>query len=180
MPTWLRTKTRKGNLSPKRRWNHFRSLASLCHGSQLVAWQITHATKQRQTTVFYTISTFIPPLRCTFSCRVCYLPRFSRHSATSQVCCGLLPWTAAGCARTYIHSRAFSVSCCSVLWFLNYIDRMQRRRALVALHKGAQECCRHGSRHRSCKSFAARSYLSLRMPMPTALMPLADAITSDD
>ena len=94
------------------------------------------------------------------------------------ICCGMLPWTSAGTyVCTYIHSRAFSVSCCSILWFLKYIDRMQRRRALVALHKGAQECCRHGSRHRSCKSSAARSYLSLRMPMPTALMPLADAIT---
>ena len=122
-----------------------------CHGSQLVAWQITHThtRKQCQTTVFYIISTFIPPLCCKFSCRVCYLPLFSRHSAMSQVCCGMLPWTSAG---TYVCSRAFSVSCCSILWFLKYIDRMQRRGALVALHKGAQECCRHGSR----RTFASR------------------------
>ena len=82
MPTWLRTKTRKGNLSPKRGWNHFRSLhtyiASLCHGSQLVAWQITytHTRKQCQTTILYISSTFRPSLRCKFSCRVCYIPPF--------------------------------------------------------------------------------------------------------
>ena len=47
-------------------------------------------------------------------------------------------------APTQIHTR--------ILWFLKYIDRMQRRGALVALHKGAQECCRHGSR----PTFASR------------------------
>ena len=157
-------------------------IASLCHESQLVAWQITytHTRKQCQTTVFYIISTFTPSLRCKFSCRVCYIPPFvftALCDVTSTYIHMLWHASADLCRDICVCSRAFSVSCCSILWFLKYIDRMQRRRALVALHKGAQECCRHGSRHRSCKSFAARSYLSLRMPMPTALMPLADAIT---
>ena len=159
-------------------------IASLCHESQLVAWQITytHTRKQCQTTVFYIISTFTPSLRCKFSRRVCYIPPFvfaalCDVTSTYVVACFRGPLQGHAYICVYIHSRAFSVSCCSILWFLKYIDRMQRRRALVALHKGAQECCRHGSRHRSCKSSAARSYLSLRMPMPTALMPLADAIT---
>ena len=51
------------------------------------------------------------------------------------ICCGMLPWTSAGTyVCTYIHSRAFSVSCCSILWFLKYVDRMQRRGAMVAAH----------------------------------------------
>ena len=120
-------------------------IASLCHESQLVAWQITytHTRKQCQTTVFYIISTFTPSLRCKFSRRVCYIPPFV---------CAALCRDMHTCICVYVHSRAFSVSCCSILWFLNYIDRMQQRGALVALHKGAQECCRHGSR----PTFASR------------------------
>ena len=157
MPTWLRTKTRKGNLSPKRRWNHFRSLHS-----QSLSWfpvgslaNYTHTRKQCQTTVFYIISTFIPSLCCKLSCRVCYIPSFVFTALLR--CHKYVVACFRGCRYIcmYIHSRAFSVSCCSILWFMKYIDRMQRRGALVALHKGAQECCRHGSRHRSCKSSAA-------------------------
>ena len=134
-------------------------IASLCHESQLVAWQITytHTRKQCQTTVFYIISTFTPSLRCKFSCRVCYIPPFvftalCDVTSTYVVACFRGPLQGHAHICVYIHSRAFSVSCCSILWFLKYIDRMQQRGALVALHKGAQECCRHGSR----PTFASR------------------------
>ena len=113
-----------------------------CHGSQLVAWQITHTRKHCQTT-------YVKPRHGSHAARWSLASRLliSTSTVLHIFAPSLLPplaftalcdvtsmlWHASvdGCrVRTYthtyiqtcVHTRAFSVSCCSVPWFLKYID----------------------------------------------------------